>query len=491
MELKEIIKSIDGSVDPRFESFDFQVKGISCDSRQVKEGFIFVAIEGSRLSGSAFIGEALKNGAQAVVTQAAVREAGGRPKSEKALFITVNDARLALARLAAAFYGNPSSKVKVIGITGTNGKTTVSYLIEAILLEAGLAPAVIGTVNYRFKGKVLASRNTTPGPVELQSMLADMSLQGVQYAILEVSSHSLHQYRTEAVDFHSAIFTNLTQDHLDYHGTLENYFEAKARLFKGLSPHAFAVINNDDEYARRVKDFCKADIVTFGMRRESDVTAQNIAMDPAYAEFLLAAKDKEVRLRTSLIGHHNVYNILASVAWAVKEGIKIETICSAIEKFTCVPGRLERIKSRKDFWVFVDYAHTEDALRNVIMSLRRIGKKRIITVFGCGGERDKTKRPKMGQAAVELSDRVIITDDNPRSEDPHAIIEDIKSGIRKDNYSVVRDRLEAIKSALALAEPGDIVLIAGKGHEDYQVYKDKTIHFDDREAVKECLQSMS
>jgi UDP-N-acetylmuramoyl-L-alanyl-D-glutamate--2,6-diaminopimelate ligase len=486
MKAQQLIDSLSpGNAYPDFE--DFAVKGITCNSKKVLDNFIFVAIKGTHVDGHGFIQEAIDRGAKIIVTQSTVHSL---QSTKKIVFIKVNDTRKALAKLAAEFYGHPSKKIKVIGITGTNGKTTVTYLIEALLKEAGFAPAVIGTVNYRFKERTIPSQNTTPGPCELQSLLADMVKENIDYCLMEVSSHALSQDRTEGINFHSAIFTNLTQDHLDYHKTLENYFQTKAKLFQDISPNAFVVINNDNEYGRRLKELIhSSEIITYGIEHQADVMARNIKCDISHTEFILTAMKKKINFKTSLIGRHNVYNILASFTWAFKEGLDLAVVKSSLEKFDFVPGRLERIKCKRGFSVFVDYAHTEDALTNVIKALRDVSDKRIIVVFGCGGERDRTKRPKMGYVACELADYVIITNDNPRCEEPEEIIKDIRRGIRKNNYFILPDRKEAIKKSLSLAKAGDIVLIAGKGHENYQILKDKKIHFDDRRVVRECLMS--
>ena len=470
---------------------DFEVGGVSCNSKQVSNNFIFVAIKGTHIDGHEFIQEAIDKGAKAVIVQNSTNSK--RLKNlKRASLIVVKDTRKSIANLAAKFYGNPSSKIKVVGVTGTNGKTTITYLIEALLKEAGFLPAVIGTVNYRFKDKITPSQNTTPGPVELQSLLADMVKDNISHAIMEVSSHALSQERTKAIDFHSAIFTNLSQDHLDYHRTLEDYFQAKAKLFKDLHQGSFAVINNDDKCCRRLKELIQGpEIITYAIDNEADITACDIKLDISHTEFILRAIKREIGFKVRLLGRHNIYNILASFAWAFKEGLDETLVKSALERFSFIPGRLERINCRRDFSVFVDYAHTEDALTNAIGALRQIYSKKIIVVFGCGGERDKTKRPKMGRAASELADYVIITSDNPRSEDPQKIIEDIRKGIRKNNYCIIANRKDAIRKSLSMALAGDIVLIAGKGHETYQILKDKTIHFDDREAVKECLKSVN
>ena len=489
MRIEELIKSLD-TVKVYSNLKSFEVSGISCNSKQVSDNFIFVAIKGAREDGNSYIDEAISRGVKAVLLENS-RTRRTQSNSDNVSFIVVKDTRKALAKLAAQFYGHPSSKIKVIGITGTNGKTTISYLLEALLKRAGFSPSVIGTINYRFKNRIIPSKNTTPGPVELESMLADMLKEGASHTIMEVSSHALDQDRTGAINFHSAIFTNLTQDHLDYHKTLENYFDAKARLFKSISPDSFAVINNDDRYARRIKKITKARILTYGIENKAQVTAKKIKFDSLDTEFLFVSPQGEINLTSRLVGRHNVYNILAAAAWALQEGIDISVIKSAIAGFSLVPGRLEKIDCDGDFRVFVDYAHTEDALSNIIKTLRCLTKKKLIVVFGCGGERDKTKRPRMGRVVSELADYAIITSDNPRSEDPQEIINNIKQGIRKTNYCVIPQRSEAIKKTLSLARAGDIVLIAGKGHEDYQIIKDKVIPFNDREVVRECLKSMN
>jgi len=462
-----------------------QVSGITADSKRVKKNFIFVAVKGVQLDGSKFIDEALARGARFIVCDAGVK----LNCSVSAEFIKVKDTRLALAELAASFYKNPSKKLKVIGITGTNGKTTITYLLEALLKEAALCPGVIGTINYRFKHKIIPAKNTTPGPVELQSMLAEMAKKGVAYLAMEVSSHALDQERVEGIDFHSAIFTNLTQDHLDYHKNFKNYFLAKAKLFKRISPKSFAVINNDDKYSVRLKKNTPAKIITYGIKNKADLMAKDIKFEVRHTEFNLCFRAKQIKFRIKLIGRHNIYNVLGACAWGLKAGLGLKVIKSALEKFSCVPGRLERIDSPQGFFVFIDYAHTPDALKNALQTLRQLSPSRIITLFGCGGERDRLKRPKMGRVAASLSDFVVITSDNPRSENPIDIISDIRQGISNNNYCVILERKKAIRKALARAKAGDIVLLAGKGHENYQVLKNKTIHFDDKEETEECLRS--
>lgn len=464
-----------------------KINGISCNSKAVKKGSIFVAVKGAKEDGSKFIDEAVAKGAKIIVCGSGLKK---KIKADVSL-VEVKDTRLAIARLSSEFYGNPSERLKVVGVTGTNGKTTVTYILEAILKEAGFKTAVIGTVNYRFKDILLPARNTTPGPLELQSMMADMVRERVDYCVIEVSSHALEQGRVLGIDFHSAIFTNLTQDHLDYHKTMGRYFLAKAKLFKGLSPRSFAVLNYDDKYFSSLKRLTKAKLINYGLDVKSQLRATKIKYSLNSTEFLLSFFKRDVKIKTHLIGRHNLYNLLAAFSWAYQEGIDIKYIKTAVEKFSFVPGRLEKIECKRGFHVFVDYAHTEDALKNILLSLRGLSPRRIITVFGCGGERDKLKRPKMGMVATELSDFAVITDDNPRSERPEDIINDIEIGIKKDNYSVVRDRKTAIKEAISMAVKGDIVVIAGKGHENYQVLGDSAVHFDDREEVRLCLKSLN
>lgn len=466
---------------------DIKIEGITSDSKQVKPGFVFVAIKGNRQDGSHFISEAITRGASVVVAQkrAPKIKIPGRVK-----LIKVNDCRKFLAEAANRFYGSPSAKLKVIGITGTNGKTTISYLIEALAKESGRACGVIGTINYRFKGKVIAAKNTTPGSAELQSLLAKMYAQGIKYCAMEVSSHALDQDRVAGVNYSRAIFTNLTQDHLDYHKNLENYFLAKARLFRSLAPSSVAIINNDDSYGRRIKRLTRAKILTYGIERPAAVMAKDFDFGMYSTEFTLVAPKINLRIKTRLVGRHNIYNLLAAIAWGISEKLSIKEIKSAIEKFKNVSGRLENIICKKGYTVFVDYAHTPDALLNVISSLRPLVEGKIIVVFGCGGERDQLKRPKMGKVVTELADYAIITSDNPRSENPLQIIRDICAGIAKKNYCLKPERFAAIRAGLALAKKDDCLLIAGKGHENCQILKDKVVHFSDQEVVRKCLRSM-
>ena len=467
---------------------DLGIKGVTSDSKAVKKNFLFVAIKGNLHDGSCFIKEAISNGASYIIAQGKLPIALKVPNDVK--FILVKDARKFLGLACAEFYRYPSKKVKVIGITGTNGKTTISYLIEAIAAKAKYGCGVIGTINHRFKNKVIIAKNTTPGANQLQELLSKMCTGGIKYCAMEVSSHALDQDRVEGVNFSSAIFTNLTQDHLDYHKNLENYFQAKSRLFRKLPSSSVAIINNDDLSANRIKRLTCAKIITYGIKNKSDLMAKDIQYSIKGLQFVLVGKKIKAKISSGLVGEHNIYNILAAIAWGISENIAFKNIVSALNKFKNVPGRLEKVKNKKGYNVFVDYAHTPDALFNIITALRPLVKKKIIVIFGCGGQRDKLKRPKMGKVVTQLADYAVITSDNPRSENPLLIIKDICRGILKNNFCVIPDRFLAIKKGLALIGKDDCLVVAGKGHEDYQIFKNKVQCFNDRKAVQKCLRLM-
>ncbi|MDD5097816.1 MAG: UDP-N-acetylmuramoyl-L-alanyl-D-glutamate--2,6-diaminopimelate ligase [Candidatus Omnitrophica bacterium] len=463
---------------------DLGFKGITCDSKAVKKNFIFVAIKGNAQDGSCFIQEAVAKGADYIVVQ-------GKPPAVKTAknikFISVKDARKFLGYACAELHGYPSRKVKVIGITGTNGKTTISYLIEAIASQAKYGCGVIGTINHRFKNKITVAKNTTPGPEQLQELLSQMHSKQIKYCAMEVSSHALDQKRVEGIDFAYAIFTNLTQDHLDYHKNLENYFQAKAKLFRGLPGSSVAIINNDDPVTCRLKTITGAKVITYGLKNKSDFMARNIHYGIKGSEFILVARNIKVKIKSNLVGQHNIYNLLAAIAWGISENIAFKHIKNALEGFTNVPGRLEKVDNKKGYNVFVDYAHTPDALFNVITAMRPLVKNKIVVIFGCGGQRDKLKRPKMGRVVSRLADYAIVTSDNPRSEDPLLIIKDICQGIVKNNFCIIPDRFLAIQKGLALIGKSDCLIIAGKGHENYQVFKNKVQYFNDYQAAQKCL----
>lgn len=470
------------------------VSGVSVDSHDHLAGRIFVAVRGSRHDGHDFIAGA---GSQAagVVFQSGCLDSGQLAallrRFPRTVIIEVPDSRKAAARLAAKLNGYPSKRLHVCGITGTNGKTTLTYLIESLVSACGHVPGVIGTVNYRFGSTLLPSANTTPGAVQLQQILRRMVDAGVEYLAMEVSSHALDQGRVEGIRFGSAIFTNLTQDHLDYHRCMPAYFRAKARLFRMLDAKAAAVLNMDDPYGRQLLGLTPARVITYALEQRADVSARIRNMTVNASECTVRAFGRTYPLRLRLIGRHNLYNALAVFAWGLSQGFSARQVCASLEAFSQVPGRLERVAagSRRSCSVFVDYAHTEDALRNVLSTLRQVSTGRIITVFGCGGERDAGKRPLMGVAATSLSDHAIITSDNPRGEDPAQIIRQIAAGIHGTSFTVIPDRRKAICRAIAMAGAKDIVLIAGKGHEQYQIIGSRTIHFDDREEAARCLRS--
>ena len=464
---------------------DFEVLTISCDSREEQKDGLFVALQGFKFNGRDFIKDAIAKGAKIIVKQSGSN--GPRAGMDDVCVLDVDDPKYFLYCIGQRFFGSPSDKIKSVGVTGTNGKTTITYLIESIIHAAAKRCGVIGTVNYRIGTKIIPSKNTTPGFLDNQRYLAQLVGLGVDYCVIEASSHALDQGRLEGVHFSAGIFTNLTQDHLDYHKDMDNYFKAKSLLFKNLSSQAQSVINVDDDYGKRLCPITKSKIVTYAIDTPADVRAQNITYHLSGSQFEIIFPKGKIKIHTRFIGKHNIYNILAAFAWGLSQGFDPELVRQGIENLAHVPGRLEAVENNNGFFIFIDYAHTEDGLSNVLKSLRAVTLAKIILVFGCGGDRDRTKRPKMARAACALADHTIVTTDNPRSEDPQAIINEVITGFTKKNYEICMDRKEAIGRALKMAQKGQIVLIAGKGHEDYQVFKDHTIAFNEREIVKEFL----
>lgn len=457
------------------------IADVCYDSRKAKKGGVFVAIRGARMDGSDYILDAVKRGATTVIAE---RDPGLR-LPRRVTLVLVPDSREALARISDYFYDSPSEKLRVMGVTGTNGKTTVSYLVESILKADGRRVGRIGTTGYELLGERLEAITTTPESLDLQRMTRELVDGGGEYLALEVSSHALTQRRVDMMRFRAAIFTNLTQDHLDYHQTMEDYFAAKARLFTESGPEN-AVVNMDDPWATRLITMTAANIITYGVREPAEITAEGVSIQAGGISMKVKTPFGPIPVRSRLTGKHNVYNILAAVGATLPEGASPEVIAEGVENLAAVPGRFEPVSLGQPFTVIVDYAHTDDALANVLRTARSLAEGRVITVFGCGGDRDRAKRPLMGTAAWDSSDVVIVTSDNPRTEDPEAIIRDILDGIRKEDnpagrLEVIPDRREAIRAAVGLAEPGDLVLIAGKGHEDYQIVGTKKHHFDDRE----------
>jgi len=467
------------------------IRAVVTDSRQVTPGTLFVSCQGQRHDGHHFLEEAVHQGAAAVV----VRKGTPCPQGwgEDTVWLESEDPRAVLPELLNRFYGDPCSRIALLGVTGTNGKTTVTYLIESICRNAGWPCGVIGTVNYRFANKVFPAKNTTPGLVEIFGYLDQMILHGIKVCVMEVSSHALVQGRVNGLIFQEAVFTNLTSDHLDYHKTREDYFLAKAAFFDGSVAVEHALINRDDPLGDRLTKLCRVrqGSWTYGLAEGCDIQARDIELSAQGSRFTLILNGESVFIQSALVGRHNVYNILAAAGACARHGIGLGAIQQGIESVAVVPGRLERISEAGDICVLVDYAHTEDALEKILEGVRGANPSRILVVFGCGGDRDVTKRPRMARVAETLADYVIVTNDNPRTEDPQKILADILAGFQDHRYEVELDREQAIARVLKIARPGDCVIIAGKGHEDYQIFKDQTIHFDDREMVRKYLRKGS
>ena len=485
MELEQLVRQLRDPIVTG--SLDRRIASLSYDSREASPGSLFVAIRGNVVDGHSFIEQAIDRGAIAIVSE----EPG---LTQRVTHIQVPDSRDALARLAAAFYSNPSKQLRMIGVTGTNGKTTTTYLIKHLLERAGQRTGLIGTVSYEIGERVLPASRTTPESLDLQSILAQCVDARCANVVMEVSSHALELERVDGIGFRVAIFTNLTQDHLDFHRGMKEYFEAKARLFAGLRDgerkSRTAIINVDDAYGQQlVARFGRAlPIITFGMGARADLRASNFKIEPTGTSYQLDIKGKSFLVRLPLIGRFNIYNSLAALAAIQALGLDVRAAVLALARAPQVPGRLEAVPARRQFQIFVDYAHTDDALLNVIKTCRDLSPNRLIVVFGCGGNRDKSKRPLMGAAADQNADYSIITSDNPRKEDPAQIIRDIEAGFRTKRFESVLDRREAITRAIQLAQPRDIVLIAGKGHEKYQEFADRTIPFDDIEVAARALE---
>ena len=458
---------------------------LAYDSRRVNQGALFFAFPGARTDGRSFAEQAMKAGAVAVASDLSA------PEGFHGTWIEVEHGRQALALAAGNLYRHPDQRIGVTGITGTNGKTTTSYLIDSVLRAAGNTTALIGTIEYHLGDRVLPAVNTTPESLDLYKLLSELEELGGTFATMETSSHALALGRVYGMHFHTAVFTNLTRDHLDFHQTMENYFAAKQMLFTGAGAPAppFSVINRDDPYGPKIETGEKTKVLWYGLGKDATVRARHISSSFDGLRFEVHAEGSHFPVQSPLIGRINVYNILAACGVGLSYGLPAETIARGIANCRAVPGRFERVDEGQPFVVVVDYAHTDDALRNTISMARTLQPKRVVTLFGCGGDRDRTKRPIMGQVAAELSDLVVLTSDNPRSEDPLAIMNDVLVGIRrKDTPCLVEpDRAAAIRRAIEEARPGDILILAGKGHETYQVLKDRTIAFDDRVVAREVL----
>lgn len=474
MLLKDLVSNVDSKIG------NIEILGITSDSRNVKEGFAFVCISGVTADGHDYAQKAVLQGAAVVITEHQL----GLPCE-----IVVPDTRELYANMCAAWFGNPAASLKLIGVTGTNGKTSITYMLKSILEAAGNKVGLIGTIQNMIGDEVIETKNTTPGVYELNRLFAQMRDKGCTYVVMEVSSHALEQKRVTGLCFEAAIFTNLTQDHLDYHITMDNYFEAKKLLFTMCKT---AVINIDDEYGVRLANELDCNVVTYSLGDSSSYSAKAVKYYPASVEYELVSNSVLNHIAFNTGGAFSVYNSMCATIAALEIGIPIDVVTKAVASIKGIKGRAESVPTGRDFTVIIDYAHTPDGLKNILKTFRQCEKNRVIALFGCGGDRDKTKRPIMGRIAARYSDYVIVTSDNPRSEDPNAIINDILVGLEDTTtpVTVIENRTEAIKYAVSIAQKDDIIVLAGKGHETYQILKDGTIHLDEREVVREALSSL-
>jgi len=482
MRLKKLIENLECLEVIHFQNV--QIEGIAYDSRKVESGFLFVCIKGLSEDGHRFVSDAVRRGAAGIVCEEAV--CNGRKVPE----IVVRDSRSALSHVSAVFHQHPSGKMHVTGITGTNGKTSTSLLCEAILKETDKVCGVIGTISYRWGDRILPAGRTTPESLDTQQILEEMFNTGCRFVLMEVSSHALEQKRVQDVEFKTGIFTNLSAEHLDYHKNMEDYLKAKGKLFAGLGKETTAIVNVDDLYGAEIIRLSAGNILTYGIEGKPEIAASGVLLSPEGIVFVAHTPVGSCEMRMKLLGKGNVYNALAAISFGISVGSELEEIRAGLEKVEGIRGRFEIIWGG-DFTVVVDYAHTPQALEILLQSAKCVVSGKIILVFGCGGNRDKTKRSVMGGIAGSGSDLSFITTDNPRSEDPEEIIARIETGfhkLNKRNYRIVSDRKEAIREAISVAEKGDMVIIAGKGHETYQICKDTVIPFDDREVAREVLE---
>ena len=476
-------------------SADTVITGISSDSRQIEAGYLFVCISGVHVDGAAFAAQAVEKGAVAVLTTKHL----DLPKST--VQIQVPDIHHALEDMVPFFYDYPGKKMRMIGVTGTNGKTTTTHIIAHILRAAGYHVGVIGTIHALIDDEELPIHNTTPDVVELQHFLALMQEKGMTHVVMEVSSHALALNRVAGIEYDTAVFTNLTQDHLDFHKTMENYVAAKAKLFQSLTAadhvkvNKTAVVNIDDPWSKDILNACHCKVLTYGVEKDADLKGSNLKVELKKSSFDVVGPFVNVHLNMNITGLFNVYNTLAAIGAAHAEGVDEATIDKAIQTFHSVPGRFELVEAGQDFAIVVDYSHTPDSLQKALETARAMKPNRILAVFGCGGDRDKTKRPIMGRIGAELADIPIVTSDNPRSENPETIVEEVEAGVKEglkpgQHHEVIVNRRDAIYRAVELAQTNDIIVIAGKGHETYQILNDGTIHFDDREEARNAVHAL-
>lgn len=480
MKLSQLLAGTGIQAGPALAELDIQ--GITCDSRRVQPGWAFVCIEGTAADGHRYAPAAAEAGAAVVLAQKDL----GLPGRQ---ILTDNTRRL-WALMCANWFGRPAERLHLVGVTGTNGKTTTTCMLKFILEACGYKVGLVGTIQNMIGDRVLPAGHTTPDPYDLQSMLALMAAEGCTYAVMEVSSHALDQDRVEGCLFDAAVFTNLTQDHLDYHKTMENYLAAKKRLF---SLCRWGIINIDSPWADRLTQGLTCPIDTYSVGNDkADYTAREIRQRPDGVDFQLVGTGVIGRVKLPIPGEFSVYNALAAAACALRLGLPFDRVVEALCRVPGVKGRAEIVPTGRDFTVIIDYAHTPDGLDNICRTLKGCARGRLVTVFGCGGDRDKGKRPKMGAIAARWSDFLVVTSDNPRTEDPGAIIRDILTGLEgtETPYTVVENRVEAIRWAVAHAQPGDTILLAGKGHETYQILADGIIHLDEREVVAQALREL-
>ena len=474
MLLKDLMPNVDE------ELVNVKITGITSDSREIKEGYIFVCIKGVTDDGHKYAADAAKKGAAVIVTEQKMNV-----KNE----IVVSDTREIYADLCAKWFKNPADSLKLIGITGTNGKTSITYMLKNILEHEGYKVGLIGTIHNMIGDEVIETKNTTPGVYELNRLFSLMKEKGCQYVVMEVSSHALDQKRVCNLTFDAAVFTNLTQDHLDYHITMENYLMAKKKLFKMCKT---AIVNSDDEYCKMLIDGLDCKVVSYSLNDASTYSAKAVKYFPTSVEYELVSNNILNHIKFNTGGKFSVYNSMCAVVTALELGFSIQSIAESLEAITGIKGRAESVPTGCDFSVIIDYAHTPDGLKNILKTFADCEKNRVIALFGCGGDRDKTKRPIMGAIAARYADYVIVTSDNPRSENPDDIIKDIVAGINgtQTPVKVIANRVDAIKYAISIAKTNDIIVLAGKGHETYQILNTGTIHLDEREIVKEALSEL-
>ncbi|MCX8159625.1 MAG: UDP-N-acetylmuramoyl-L-alanyl-D-glutamate--2,6-diaminopimelate ligase [Candidatus Saccharicenans sp.] len=466
---------------------DLEITGLAYSSKKVEPGNIFIALKGQKTDGHNFLSEALERGAAVIVSERP------RPPEVDQAWVQVLDAREAMALMAANFYGHPSSRLKVVGITGTKGKTTITYILEEILKTAGFQPGVVGTVEYRWAGRQFSAERTTPEAPDIQKFLRQMVEDGVSHCLMEVSSHSLEFKRVWGIGFDVAVFTNLSGEHLDYHQTMEKYFEAKKKLFFLNHKRQASIVNIDDPWGERLLSELPMQTISFGFKPEAVVRAEKFIIDQDGMTATVSSPLGRLTFTSSLIGKHNLYNFLAAISAALALSVSVPDIIKGISSVKRIPGRFENVPNSLGIKVIVDYAHTDGALENLLQAIRSLNPRKVILVFGCGGDRDRLKRPRMGEVAARLADWTIITSDNPRSEDPEQIVSEIEQGFHRlgnHNYEKIIDRRQAIETALVTARKGDWVVIAGKGHENYQIFKDRTVSFSDVDTAREIIESL-